>query len=207
MDSEKRLQQNRPDRREQNICRWRRMGVLVTGVCLRRSSGEITVAPHLGILGRGVHQVDGQWGSIVPAFRTPLGAALFVSRQPRDRVGFRSFARQHSRHQLERNVHRIARSVVDWSRFYGAFGAGPAGESGLFGETHRAWPGHGRFRDRFRKPARATLSGSSCFSLQHRFLRSSYTMLAVARLSIRAARCTRMWLAHSLRTTRCLAGT
>ncbi len=133
--------------------------------------------PHLGILGRGVHQVNGQWGSIVPAFRPTLGAAVLVSRQPRDRMGFSDSARQHARHQLQRHVHRIDRSIVDWSGFHGAFGAGPARKSGLFGETHRARAGYGRHGDGFRRAARAALSRSSSFSLQHRFLTSSYTRL------------------------------
>src|SRR5271167_4692776 len=119
------------------------MGVLVLGVCLIRTSGEIALAPHLGILGRGVHQVHGQWGPIGPAVGSTLGTALLVSRQPRDRMGFGSLARQHARHQLEWDVHRIGRSLVDWRGIYGAFGAGPAGESGLFREAYRAGTRHG----------------------------------------------------------------
>jgi hypothetical protein len=161
------------------------MGVLVAGVCLIGTSGEIALAPHLGILGRGVHQVHGQWGPIGPAVGSTLGATLLVSRQPRDRMGFGSFARQHARHQFEWNVHRIGRSIVDWRGIYGAFGAGPASQSRLFRETHRARAGHGRIRDAIRRAARATLPRSSGFTLQHRFLSSSYTMLAAARVGSR----------------------
>ncbi len=161
------------------------MGVLLAGVCLIRTSGEIALAPYLGILGRGVHQVHGQWGSIVPAVRPTLGATLLVSRQPRDRMGFGGPARQHARHKLEWHVHRIGRSLVDWSGFYGTFGAGPARESGLLREAHRAGTWHGRFGNAFRRAARAALSRSSGFTLQHRFLSSSYTMLAAARIGSR----------------------
>ena len=179
--SKKCLEPDAPDCREQNICLRRRMGVLGAGVCLRRSSGEIALAPHLGILGRGAHQVHGQWGTCVPAIRSPMGAAVFVSRQPRNRVGLRGPSRQHARHQLKWNVHRIAGSAVDWGGFYGAFGVGPAGQGGLFGEAHRTRARDGRFRDALRTTARATLSRSSCVSFQDRFVRSSYTMLAAAR--------------------------
>jgi|HubBroStandDraft_6_1064221.scaffolds.fasta_scaffold17743_8 hypothetical protein len=165
------------------------MGVLLAGVCLIRTSGEIALAPHLGILGRGVHQVHGQWGSIVPAVGPALGAALFVSREPRYRMGFGSAARQHARYQLKWNVHRIGRSIVDWRGIYGAPGAGPARKSGLFREAHRAGTWHGRFRDGLRRAARAALPRSSGFSLQHRFLSSSYTMLALARAVVRGLRC------------------
>jgi hypothetical protein len=164
------------------------MGVPVAGVCLTRSSGEMAFAPHLGILGRGVHQVNGQWGPIVPAVRSTLGAALLVSREPRDRMGFRNSARQHARHQLEWYVYRIRRSFVDWRRFYGTFGAGPARKSGLFREAHRAGTRHGRRGDAFRGSARTAVSRSSSFSLQHRFLTSSYTMVAAARMGSRCSR-------------------
>ncbi len=157
------------------------MGVLLAGVCLRRSSGAIRLAPYRWILGRGVHQVNGQWGPCIPAFRTTLGAAVFFSCKPRDRVGFGSPSRQHARHQLEWNVHRITRSPVDRRRFYGAFGAGPAGQSGLLGEAHRARTWHGRFRDAIGRAARAALSRSSRVTLQDRFLSSAYTMFATAR--------------------------
>jgi hypothetical protein len=157
------------------------------------TSGEFALAPHLGILGRGVHQVHGQWGSIAPAVGSTLGTALLVSRQPRDRMGFGSLARQHARHQLEWHVYRIGRSSVDWCGFYGAFGAGPASESGLFCEAHRTRTGHGRLRDAFRRAARAALPRSSGFSLQHRFLRSTYTMLAAARIGSRGLRCAQVF--------------
>jgi hypothetical protein len=176
------------------------MGVLLAGVCLIRTSGEIALAPHLGILGRGVHQVHGQWGSIVPAVGSTLGATLLVSRQPRDRMGFCGPARQHARHKLEWNVHRIRRSVVDWGGFYGAFGAGPASKSGLLGEAHRAWARYGRFRDALRKAERTAVSGSSGFTLQHRFLSSSYTMLAAARIGSRGSRSVQLFSPPSFGT-------
>jgi hypothetical protein len=176
------------------------MGVLLAGVCLIRTSGEIALAPHLGILGRGVHQVHGQWGSIGPAIGSALGAALLVSRQPRDRVGFCSLARQHARHQLEWHVHRIRRSFVDWRGFYGAFGAGPARKSGLFREAHRAWAWHGRIRYALRGAARAALPRSSGFTLQHRFLSSSYTMLAAAWVGSRGLRCVQVFSPPSIGT-------
>ena len=164
------------------------MGVLVAGVCLIRTSGEIALAPHLGILGRGVHQVHGQWGPIGPAVGSTLGATLLVSRQPRDRVGFGSLARQHARHQFEWDVHRIRRSFVDWRGIYGAFGAGPARQSRLFREAHRARAWHGRIRDPIRRAARAALPRSSGFTLPHRFLSSSYTMLAASQVGSRGLR-------------------
>jgi hypothetical protein len=175
------------------------MGVLLAGVCLIRTSGEIALAPHLGILGRGVYQVYGQWGPIGPAVGSTLGAALLVSRQPRDRVGFCGLACQHARHQLEWHVHRIRRSFVDWGGFYGAFGAGPAGQSRLFREAHRARAWHGRIRYTLRRAARAALPRSSGFSLQHRFLSSSYTMLAAARVGSRGLPCVQAFSPPSFR--------
>jgi hypothetical protein len=168
------------------------MGVLVAGVCLIRTSGEMALAPHLGILGRGAFQVNGQWGSNVPAVGPTLGTALFVSRQPRDRMGFGGLARQHARHQLQWHVHRVGRSFVDWGGFYGPFGAGQARKSGLFREAHRAGAWHGRGCNAFRRAARTTISRSSRFSLQHRFLSSSYTMLA-ARVASRGLRCVKKY--------------
>ena len=176
------------------------MGVLFAGVCLIRTSGEIALAPHLGILGRGVHQVHGQWGSIVPAVGSTLGATLLVSRQPRDRMGFCGPARQHARHKLEWHVHRIRRSLVDRRWFYGAFGTGPARKSGLFREAHRARAGYGRFRDAFRRAARAALPRSSGFTLQHRFLSSSYTMLAAAWSGSCCLRCVQVFSPPSFGT-------
>ncbi len=168
------------------------MGVLVAGVCLRRTSGGIALAPQLGILGRRVHPVHGQRGPVVPAERAPLGTALLVSRQPRNRVGLGSPSRQHARHKFQRNVHRISRSIVDWCGVHGAFGAGPACKSGLFRETDRAWTWHGRFRDALRRAARAALSRSSGFSLQHRLLRPTYTMLAATWDCARGTRCVKL---------------
>ena len=165
----------------------RRRGVLAEGVCLRRSSGAITLAPYLGILGRGVFQVHGQWGQFAPALRKPLGAAVFVSRQPRNRVGLCSSSRQHSRYQLEWHVHRIGRYAVDRRGVYGAPGTGSASESGLFRETHRARTRHGGFREAARGAARTTLSRSSRVSFQPRLLSSFYTMLAAASFFLRAA--------------------
>jgi hypothetical protein len=169
------------------------MGVLVAGVCLGRSSGEIALAPRLGILGRGVHQVNGQWGPIVSALRPALGAALLVSRQPRDRMGFRNPARQHARHQLQWNVHRILRYFVDWRWLYGAFGVGQARRGGLLREAHRARAGHGRRGDAFRRAARTAVSRSSGFSLQHRRLTSSYTMFTAARIGSRCLCCVSLY--------------
>jgi len=168
------------------------MGVLVAGVCLRELSGETAQAPQLGILGRGVYQVHGQWGSNVPAFRPPLGAALLVSREPRDRMGFGRPARKHARHQLERNVHRIERSFVDRGGIYRASGIGQARESRLFGEAHRAGTRHGRIRDACRWTARTAVPGSSSFSLQHRFVSSSYTTGAAARRGSRGLGCVKL---------------
>src|SRR5580658_579441 len=164
------------------------MGVLLAGVSLRRTSGEMALASHLGILGRGVFQVSGQWGSNVPAVGPTLGTALLVSRQPRDRMGFGGAAREHARYQFQWDVHRIVRSFVDWRGLYGAFGARPARESGLLGEAHRARAGYGRGCDTFRTAARTAVPRSSRFSLQHRFLSSTYTMLA-ARAALRVLRC------------------
>jgi hypothetical protein len=176
------------DCREQNIRPRRRMGVPLAGVDLGRTSGEMALAPHLGILGRGAFQANGQWGSNFPAVGPSLGAALLVSRQPRDRMGFSGAARQHTRRQLEWHVHRIDRSFVDWGGVYGAFGSGPARKSGLLGEAHRARSWHGRGCDPFRRAARTAISGSSGFSLQHRYVSSSYTMLA-ARAAPPGLRC------------------
>jgi hypothetical protein len=176
------------------------MGVLLAGVSLRRTSGEMALASHLGILGRGVFQVSGQWGSNVPAVGPTLGTALLVSRQPRDRMGFGGPARQHARHQLQWHVHRIGRSFVDWCGLYGAPGAGPAPKSGLLREAHRAGAGHGRGGDAFRRAARTAVPRSSRFSLQHRFLSSSYTMFAAARIGSRSLRCVRLFSPPSFGT-------
>ena len=164
------------------------MGVLVAGVSLRELSVGFSRPPQLGILGRGVYQVHGQWGPNAAAFRPPLGAALLVSREPRNRMGFSRPARKHARHQLERNVHRIDRSFVDWGGVYSSLGIGQARESQLFGEAHRARARHGRVHDACRWTARTTVPGSSSFSLQHRFVSSSYTMLAAARRGPRGLR-------------------
>jgi hypothetical protein len=173
------------------------MGVLLAGVCLIRTNGEIALAPYLGILGRGVHQVHGQWGSIVSAVGPTLGTTLLVSRQPRDRMGFCGPARQHARHKLEWNVYRICRSLMDWGGIYGAFGAGPTRESGLLREAHRAWARHGRLRDALRKAERTALSRPSGFTLQHRFLSSSYTMFAAARIGSRGLRTVQLFSSPS----------
>ena len=170
------------------------MGVLVAGVGLRRTNGEIALAPRLGILGRGVHQVHGQWGPSVAAARPPLGTALLVSCQPRDRMGFGGLARQHARYKFQWNVHRIGRSLVDRRGFHGAFGARQAGQSRLFGEAHRDRTGHGRRRNAFRRAARTAVSRSSDFSLQHRFLSSSYTTLAAVRVGSRGWPRVRVWI-------------
>jgi hypothetical protein len=153
------------------------MGVLVAGVCFRRMSGQMALAPHLGSLGRSVHRVHGQWGPIGPAIRPTLGTALLVSRRPRNRMGLGSLARQHARYQLQWNVHRVGRPFVYWCGIYGPFGFGPVRQSRLFGEAHRARAWHGCGCDAFPWAARATLSRSPGFSLPHRFLSSSYTML------------------------------
>jgi len=173
------------DAREQNTRLRRRMGVLVAGACFRRMSGQMALAPHLGILGRSVHRVNGQWEPTGLAIRPTLGAALLVSRQPRNRMGLGSLARQHARYQLQWNVHRVGRSFVDWRGVYSPFGFGPVRQSRLFGEAHRAWAWYGRGCDAFRWAARATLSRSPGFSLPHRFLSSSYTMLRAARIAWR----------------------
>jgi hypothetical protein len=185
---------------EQNIRFRRRMGVLVAGVCLRRMTGEMALVPHLGILGRRVHRVNGQWGPIGPAIRPTLGAALLVSRQPRNRMGFGSLACQDTRYQFQWNVHRVVRSLVDWRGVYGPFGFRPVRQSRLFGEAHRAGAWHGRGGDAFRWAARATLSRPSGFSLPHRFLTSSYTMLLAARTGWRGLQCVKVHSPPSFRT-------
>src|ERR1700688_1480221 len=173
---------------EQNIRLRRRMGVLVAGLYLRRMSGEMALPPHFGILGRSVHRVNGQWGPMGPAIRPTLGNALLVSRQPRNRMGLGSLARQHARYQFQWNVHRVGRSFVDWRCVYGPFGFAPVRQSRLFGEAHRTWAWHGRGCYAFRWAARATLSRSPGFTLPHRFLSSSYTMLRAARMAWRGLR-------------------
>jgi hypothetical protein len=174
------------------------MGVLEAGVCFERTIGEIALAPRVGILGRGVQQIHGQWGPFGPAFRTPLGAALFVSGQPRDRVGVRNPAREHARHQFQRDVHRIGRPPMDRRGIYGEFGSGPARKSGLFRKTDRAWTRDGCFRDRFRIAPRTTLSGSACFSLTHRHVSSTYTILAEPRGCSQTLRLLNLYFALSL---------
>jgi hypothetical protein len=174
------------------------MGVLAAGVCLRRMSGEMALAPRLGILARSVHRVHEQWGPIAPAIRP--GTALLVSRQPRNRMGLGSLACQHARYQLQWNVHRIGRSFVDWRGVYRPFGFGPVPQSRLFGEAHRARAWHGRGCDAVRWAARATLSRSSGFSLPHRFLSSTYTMLRAARIAWRGLRCGKVYSPASFRT-------
>jgi hypothetical protein len=159
----------------------------------------MALSPHLGILGRRVHRVHGQWGPIDLAVRPTLGAALLVSRQPRNRMGFGSLARQHARYQCPWHVHRVGRSFVDWRCVYGPFGFGPVHQSRLFGEAHRAGAWHGRGSDAFQWATRATLSRSSGFSLPHRFLSSSYTMLLAARIAWRGLRCVRVYSPPSTR--------
>ena len=150
------------------------MEVLAEGV-ISGQRGASARAPVLGILGRRVHQPDGQWGSVFAALRAPLGAAIYVSRGPRNRMGIRGSSRQHSRHQLQRNVYRITRPSVGRSWLYRAPGSGAPGQNGLLRQAHRAWQGHGRFGDPFRNASRTALSGSSGFSLQRRPLASFYT--------------------------------
>jgi hypothetical protein len=164
------------------------MGVLIAGVRLRRMSGEMALVPHLGILDRSVDRVNGQWGPTGPAIRPTLGAALLISRHPRNRMGLGRLAHQHARYQFQWNVHRVGRSFVDWRGVYRPFGFGPVRQSRLFGEAHRAWAWHGRGCDAFRWAARATLSRSPGFSLPHRLLSSSYTMLRAARMGWRGLR-------------------
>src|ERR1700687_3510731 len=81
-------------------------------VCLQQRSGDFARAPWHVIPGRGLQQIHGQWGSLRPATRTPLGPALLVSRRPRDRMGLRGLAWKHARHQLQRNVYRSRRSAL-----------------------------------------------------------------------------------------------
>src|SRR5215469_13512333 len=87
--------------------------VSVFVVSLNRSSGVPSSAPQLVIPGRGSRPRNELGGSTIPALGTSLGAALRVSRRPRNRMGLSGPAGQHARHQLERNVHRGARYIVD----------------------------------------------------------------------------------------------
>jgi len=175
------------------------MGVPIKGVCLERTSGDIAQAPRLGILGRGVHPVHGQWGTLGPTFRTTLGTALFVSGRPRDRVGLGNLASEHARHQFERDVHRIDGSIVDRRGIYGESGSGAARKSRLFREAHRARTRHGCLRNGFRITARTTLSGAACFSLLHRYVSSTYTILAEPRGCSRTLCSMNFYLASLLR--------
>lgn len=158
------------------------MGVLAEFVTAIKSSAPAH-APH-GILGRGVQRPDEQWGSIVGA-RASAGAPVCVSRRPGNRMGLRAPARQHARHQLERNVHRIAGPSVGRSRFYGAFVARSSGEAGLLREAHRTGARHGRFLQGIRSKSKTAFSGSSRFTLQDRFVAPSYTRLAAGRRFLR----------------------
>src|SRR5690349_10582274 len=154
------------------------MEVLAKGVCSSSTSGKFAPSPQLGNLGRGDHQVNGEWGATVPATRTPVGAALLVPRGPRDRVGLGSIARQHARHQFQRYVHRIARPFVGRRWLHGASRAGTPPENGLFRKAHRAGPRHGSLGNSPRRTAREALPGSPRLLVQHASLASFYNMVA-----------------------------
>jgi hypothetical protein len=66
--------------RERNKLRWN--GVLENGaaVFFCDGSGVNAPTPQLGILGRGLAQVDDECGASAAAAGAPLGAALFLSR-------------------------------------------------------------------------------------------------------------------------------
>ena len=66
--------------------------------------GDNARAVHTGILGRGFYWVDEQWRSSSTA-GAPLGAPLFISRRPRDRMGLGAHPRPHARYQLQRHVY------------------------------------------------------------------------------------------------------
>ena len=123
-------------------------------VCLERPSGDLSSAPQPVIPARGCQPRNELGGSTIPALGTPPGAALRVSRRPRDRMGLCRPARQHARHQFERNVHRSARYAVGWRRLHCATASSSARQTQLPGETRRARPWYGRLRgpSRVRKP-------------------------------------------------------
>ena len=124
--------------------------VVEEGVCLQQRGGDFARAPWYGIPGRGLHQIHGHWGSSRPATRTPLGAALLVPCQPRDRMGLRGPSRKHARHQLKRNVYRSCRSSLGGRWLYRATDTRSPCETRLFREADRAREGHGRIRGGFR---------------------------------------------------------
>jgi len=138
-------------------------------------SGENALTPWYVIPRRGLQRIYGQWGSIVPAPRTPLGATLLVPRRPRDRMGLCGPARKHARYQRQRHVHRIARYIVGWGGFYRAPESRSSYEIGLFGEAHRAWSGHGRERGSFRTRNTATIPAACLFSFHGRLLNPQYS--------------------------------
>src|SRR5437016_12224381 len=127
------------------------------------------------IPGRGLHQFYGQWGSSNPWPRTPLGAALLVSRRPRNRMGFRSPAWKHARHQRQRNVYRSGRSALGGCGFHRATDSRSSRKTRLFCEARGSWTWHGRVRGRFRVRKPETLRGPAFLTLQHRRLIPFYT--------------------------------
>jgi hypothetical protein len=134
-----------------------RILVLVVRVFLAGTIGANAGAPKLANPGRGFHRLHGHCRHICSPARTPLGAALRLPRHSRYRMGLSGAARQHSRHQFERHVHRIRRSPLGRRRFYRQSTVRPHRQGRLFRETRRTGPGHGRFR-RFPRATTGTLS-------------------------------------------------
>jgi hypothetical protein len=124
---------------------WRRMDVLAVGVFLLCKSGVNARAPRLQKPDTEFRQPHGHRRSINPPDRTPLGAALRLSSQPGDRVGLGVIARQHSRRQLQRHVHRIGRSAVGRGWLHGKPSIGHASKGRLLCETGRTGTWNGRF--------------------------------------------------------------
>src|SRR5215472_19303038 len=118
--------------------------VQVFVVSLRRSSGVPSSTPQHVIPGRGSRPRNELGGSTIPALGTSLGATLRVSHRPRNRMGLGRFARQHARHQFERNVHRSPRYVVGRRRLHSAPTSPSARQTRLPGKARRTWPRHGR---------------------------------------------------------------
>jgi hypothetical protein len=133
------------------------------GVCLC-PRGNIAQVP-LAILGRGLHWVDGHWGSFLPATRAPLGSALRVSRRARDRMGLCAVARQNPRHQLQWHVYRVSRPAVGRRRLFSSPGSRSASQNRLLCEARGAWSRYGCFCYGRKRAASAALSGSPSIAI------------------------------------------
>lgn len=131
---------------EQNTSLRCRILVPAVRVFFPYTSGDHSRAPRLGIPGRGLHQLHGHRRSNFSPARTPLGAAIRFSCQPRHRMGLRGTSRHHARHQHQRHVHRVGGPALGWRWLYRKPSVGPSCQNHVFREARRTGSRHGRFR-------------------------------------------------------------